>query len=218
MPVADADLVAAEGTLGSWLIQTRDQILMAIASIPAGIPGSIGALPNDGTAVLALKQLAIVNDSGIALKAWSTGGDAAGIDAKGHHGIRGEATVDTGSGMHLRGYGGGGNGGDGLSLQGVGVGAGLAAHGGLGTAPGVNAGPGIYAVCDAGNGAGLQLKAAGTLAGLLVDGGTTGQGALIRGGSAGAAGIRAEGTGTGFAGMALVGTGTAPGLKTTIAF
>lgn len=215
--IPDADLVAAEGTLGSWLIQTRDQILAAIAAVSPA-PGSIGALPNDGTAVLSLKQLAIVNDSGIALKAWSIGGDAAGIDAKGHHGIRGEATVDTGSGMHLRGYGGGGNGGDGLSLQGVGVGAGLAAHGGLGTAAGANAGPGVYAVCDAGNGAGLQLKASGTLAGLLVDGGTTGQGALIRGGSSGAAGIRAEGTGTGFAGMALVGTGTAPGLKATIAF
>lgn len=218
MPVVDADLVAAEGTLGSWLIQTRDQILLAIASLPAGIPGTIGALQNDGSAVLALKQLAIVNDSGIALKAWSTGGDAAGIDAKGHHGIRGEATVDTGSGMHLRGFGGAGNGGDGLSLQGIGVGAGLAAHGGLGTAAGSNAGPGIYAACDAGNGAGLQAKASGSLAGLLADGGTTGQGALFRGGVAGAAGIRAEGTGTGFAGMALFGTGTAPGLKTTIAF
>lgn len=214
----DAELIAAEGTLGQWLIQTRDQILMAIASLPAGIPGSIGSLPNDGTAVIALKQLAIVNDNGIALKAWSTGGDAAGIDAKGHHGIRGEATVDTGSGMHLRGFGGAGGGGDGLSLQGVGVGAGLAAHGGLGTVAGTNAGPGIYAVCDAGNGAGLQIKASGTLAGLLADGGTTGQGALIRGGTSGAAGIRAEGTGNGFAGMALLGSGTAAGLKATIAF
>ena len=213
----DADLLAAEGTLGAWLIQTRDQIMAALAAIGSSA-GTIGALPADGTAVLALKQLAIVNDSGIALKAWSTGGDAAGIDAKGHHGIRGEATVDTGSGMHLRGYGGAGGGGDGLSLQGVGVGAGLAAHGGLGTAPGGSAGPGIYAACDAGNGAGLQLKASGTLAGLLADGGTTGQGALFRGGTSGAAGIRAEGTGSGFAGMSLLGSGTAAGLKATIAF
>ena len=190
---------------------------MAIASIPAGIPGSIGALPNDGTAVLALKQLAIVNDSGIALKAWSTSGDAAGIDAKGHHGIRGEATVDTGSactcaataGRRRRRR---------LSLQGVGVGAGLAtAHGG--SAPRRHQRrPRHLRRLRRRQWRRAALKAAGTLAGLLVDGGTTGQGALIRGGSAGAAGIRAEGTGSGFAGMALIGTGGAPGLKTTIAF
>lgn len=220
--VTDADLIASEGILGQWLIQTRDAQNAKLDAILAAHSG-IGSLANDGSATLNLKALNIINDAGPAIKAWSIGGDGAGVDAKGHHGIRAEGTVATGSGIHARGFdpGVGGDrltGGDGFSTQGFGWGAGIAAHGGKNCPTGQVSGPGIYAVCDVGIGAGMQLKGSETLPGLLSDGGANAQGALFRGGSAGGAGILSQGTGTGFAGMNLQGTGTAPGLRATIAF
>src|SRR5262245_51141050 len=88
-----------------------------------------GQPTNSNSAVLHLRQLDIRNDSGSALVAWSTGGDGSGIDAAGHHGIKGTGTAEHGSGMHLDGAS-VGVGGDGLSVQGYGGGAGFAAHGG----------------------------------------------------------------------------------------
>ena len=217
----DADLIAAEGTLGSWLIQTRDQILAAIAASSLA-PGSIGALPNDGTAILSLKQLAIVNNAGSALVAWSTGGDGSGIDAAGHHGGKFIGTIATGSGIHAAGFdmgaGDPNTGGDGLSVQGYGVGAGLAAHGSKNCPAASTGGPGIYACADAGQAAGLQAQGSGGLAGLFAVGGATAQGALFRGGSSGGPGLRAEATGSGYPGMTGVGSGGGAGLKATIAF
>jgi len=143
-----------------------------------------GQLTSGNNAVLHLRQLDIRNNAGSAIVAWSTGGNGSGIDALGHHGIKGRSNVAGGSGMHLEGNNMGDgpitNGGDGLSAQGFGWGGGIVAHGGRGTPEGQNGGPGLFTAADGGFAAGWQSLGR-NFPGVLIDGAT--QGVLIRGGN-----------------------------------
>jgi hypothetical protein len=141
----------------------------------------IDALATSGNnATLNLKQLNIVNSTGSALIASSTGGNGSGIAASGN---------GSGEGISAT----GGSTGHGIEATGVGSGEGILATGGT-TGIGLHAvggATGFVAQCAGTNGNGMSCIGIGTGEGLAAAGGATGHGAEFTGGATSGDGIRA---------------------------
>jgi hypothetical protein len=192
----------------------------------------------DGTAnasaTFNLKKLNVVNNSGDAIHAESTGGNGSGISGSGHgtgHGIGG---VGGATGNGITGFGGATSGagivgqavaGNGSGIQGLGIGSGAgvrciagATGNGFQGEGGATSGSGAYftgttvgfgmACVGAGNSGGLAVFGAGSGNGFEATGGSTGNGAAILGGSTSGNGatIAAQTNGAGISTVA-VGSG-----------
>jgi len=188
----------------------NDKTGYALASTAVNVTAIDGQATNGNNATLNLKKLNIVNDSGDAIVASSTGANGDGIKASGNGSGNGMHAVagDTGNGIRALGGATSGNGlrawaptsGDGISAEGEGTGSGMYLWGGdthgdgLTALGGPNGGCGI--VCgSAGDGKGLLCVGNGAGAGILAQGGVTGDGFKAKSGATSGNGIQAEGTG-----------------------
>lgn len=179
-----------------------------------------------GGSVLALKQLSIINSTGDALVASSTGANGRGIAALGNGTGPGMQALGGASGHGLQATGGTtlGDGArfeaiaannDGLRANGFGTGSGLSAVGGSGAAGGRFAGQGAAAglSCLGGtSGAGISGVGGGAAAGLLAQGGATGPGLNAIGGGT-SAGVLATAGASGVGLLAQGGTTTGDGAR-----
>jgi hypothetical protein len=232
-------LTAAECTINSGLIcgksSTANVVLIpqqfTFEWLPAAAPGSgVGALPtldgsgrlpanltaidnnatNGNNATLNLKQMNIVNATGDALVASSTGGNGRGVNASGNgtgEGIKAGGGANGGSGINASGgaansYGivatGAGSGAGGRFSGGA-TGSGVLAIGGTTSGAGISisttAGDGIMVTPTAGHGVNLAANGSGKH-GLLTTGGTGGTSDGIRA-NAGIGGVDIRGNITG---------------------
>lgn len=174
-------------------------------------------LDGTGTATLSLKQLNIVNNSGSALVASSTGGNGHGIEASGHG--TGEGLSATGGATgHGAAFVGGADGGNGLHASAT-DGNGAAFEGGGDNSAGVLAvgsgtGEGAYFLGgDEGGGMTIETGPSANDPALDCIGRGGGAGAQFLGGSSNGQGIRCEGQGGGSAMFLLGGTPNGSGLE-----
>ncbi len=156
----------------------------------------------DGTAnasaTLNVKKINVVNNSGDAIVAISTGSNGYGINATGNGSGSGIAATGgtTGDGIHLLG---GNTSGNGLYTAAQTSGMGIFAAGAGSSGPGIGAGGGT-------NSNGFQAIANGSGSGIVGVGGATGHGWGAQGGATSGNGISAFAVGSG-TGMALTGVG-----------
>ena len=196
----------------------NDKTGYALASTAVNVTAIDGQATNGNNATLNLKKLNIVNDSGDAIVASSTGANGDGLMVSGNGSGNGMHAVagDTGNGIRALGGATSGNGlrawaptsGDGISAEGEGTGSGMYLWGGdthgdgLTALGGPNGGCGI--VCgSAGDGKGLLCVGNGAGAGILAQGGVTGDGFKAKSGATSGDGIQAEGTGAAGNGLVL---------------
>lgn len=246
VPAAGAVTVIAGAVTGMIVLGTAIQASPQVDAV--AISGDTTAADNletmlDGTggATLSLAQLNVVNNSGSAIVASSTGGNGHGIAASGNgtgeglsatggatgHGAEFVGGATSGDGLKLApatdGYGlnavAAGSGKYGIRCSGGASGAGLAAVGGADGAgilvAGNGIGDGITSSGGATNRHGLSLSGNGSGAGLRVSGGATGHGIQAAGGATSGNGIYAAGTAGNSAAVNLVGQGSAAGLLST---
>jgi len=244
--VYEIDLTASEFNHDQVIIKTsstnsQDNII-EINLIPA--PANMKEIEEDAlsgnSATFNLKQLNVINSSGDAIVASSTGGNGKGINASGDGTGSGfEATGGpTGFGGSFQGGSSGGSGmkiaanadnSNGLSVDGDGSGSAAkftagATGVGIDALGGSTSGPGMRVRAQASNSKGLELIGAGNNAGLDILGGATGPGVSIKAGvtsgigmiiqsqAGNANGVSIFGSGNG-AGMNIIGGLTGPGLE-----
>jgi len=153
-----------------------------------------GLATNGNNATLNLKKLNIVNDSGDAIVASSTGSNGSGLKASGNgsgSGVEGTGG-DTGHGLKAKG---GSSSGQGIQAEADGEGYGIQGYGRGDSKPGIRAealeGPGMVSV-GAANHPGINAIGNGTASGIKSEAGGTGHGIEARGGSTSGDGIHAE--------------------------
>ncbi len=163
----------------------------------------------DGTAnvsaTLNLKKLNIVNSSGDAIVASSTGGNGHGFATSGNGSGSGFVGVGGATGHGFFGQG-GATSGNGMLAFGAGAGNGFLGQGGA------TSGQGIYGLGTAGNANGILSQGQGSGSGLSCTGGTTGNGVSLAGGNTSGNGLYTTAQTSGV-GIYAIGVGSnAPGI------